>query len=136
MRIFHFDENGAFIGEGVADADPMQPGAWLIPAQATNVEPPEHIEGKMRRFIAGGWEYHEIPPKETKKTEQQLSPAEIRRGEILSALAMIDAESMRPARAVALAVMAGKSPNAQDAQTLTELENEAIALRAELRNLQ
>jgi hypothetical protein len=63
MKIFHYDEQtGELIGEGVADADPLDAGNWLIPAHATNVEPPEAVEGSTRHFIAGGWEYREIPP--------------------------------------------------------------------------
>lgn len=39
---FHFaPATGAFIGTGVADPDPMQPGSHLVPAFATLVVPPE-----------------------------------------------------------------------------------------------
>lgn len=63
MKIFHFNElTGELIGEGIADADPLDEGNWLIPAHATNVKPPDVVEGSTRHFIAGGWEYKEIPP--------------------------------------------------------------------------
>lgn len=63
MKIFHLDElTGELIGEGIADADPLEEGNWLIPAHATNVQPPDEVEGSKRHFIAGGWEYKEIPP--------------------------------------------------------------------------
>lgn len=147
MRIFHIDENGTLIGEGRADADPLQPGAWLIPAQATTVEPPQPIEGSVRRFVAGGWEYHDLPEPEPEpspvepepvpetETPPPMSATDRRRVEILSALAMIDAESMRPARAVALAVAAGQVPAAADVAKLAELEQRAQDLRNELRLL-
>jgi hypothetical protein len=62
MKIHHYDQNtGEYLGEGVADADPLEPGRWLIPANATNVQPPEHVEGSTRHFLAGGWEYRDIP---------------------------------------------------------------------------
>lgn len=63
MKIFHYQENtGELIGEGVADHDPLEAGCWLVPAHATNVAPPENVEGSTRHFVAGGWEYREIPP--------------------------------------------------------------------------
>lgn len=63
MIIWHFKEStGELLAEGMADPDPMQAGGWLIPAHATNVTPPEHVEGSTRHYIAGGWEYREIPP--------------------------------------------------------------------------
>ncbi len=62
MKIYHYaEQSGELIGEGMADADPLDAGNWLIPAHATNVEPPIAIEGRTRHFIAGGWEYREIP---------------------------------------------------------------------------
>lgn len=59
--IYHYDENGQFVGQGVADADPLEPGRFLIPANATNVAPPDDVQGSTRHFVAGGWEYRDIP---------------------------------------------------------------------------
>lgn len=65
MNIWHINEiTGELLAAGLADPDPMQAGSWLIPAHATNVEPPQHVEGSTRHFIAGGWEYKEIPTPE------------------------------------------------------------------------
>ncbi len=66
----------------------------------------------------------------------QNAPAANKADAIRAKLIDIDAKSMRPARAVALAVIARQTPDPADAQALTELENEAIALRAELATLQ
>lgn len=63
MKIHHYQEKtGELIGEGFADRDPMEADRWLIPAHATNVTPPDHMDGSTRHFIAGKWEYREIPP--------------------------------------------------------------------------
>lgn len=63
MKIYHYHQtSGELMGEGVADADPMDAGGWLIPAHATTVEPPAHVEGSTRHFLAGGWEYKDVPP--------------------------------------------------------------------------
>lgn len=58
-----------------------------------------------------------------------------KRWDILSALAAIDTESVRPSRAVALAIAAGQVPAAADVAKLAELEQRAQDLRNELRTL-
>jgi hypothetical protein len=41
MNIYHFHPiTKEFLGEGLADQDPMSPDNWLIPANATSSEPP------------------------------------------------------------------------------------------------
>lgn len=72
MKIYHYDENAQFVGEGVADADPLEHGRWLIPANATNVAPPEHVEGSTRHFVAGGWEYRDIPAPEPEPVQPEI----------------------------------------------------------------
>ena len=65
MKIWHYQEiNGELLAEGIADPDPLEADRWLIPAHATTVEPPQPVEGSTRHFIAGGWEYKEIPTPE------------------------------------------------------------------------
>lgn len=78
MKIYHNNqETGELIGEGLADVDPMNPGGWLIPAHATTTEPPAHVEGSTRHFIAGGWEYREIPPPEPEPQPETPDPLEL-----------------------------------------------------------
>lgn len=135
MRIFHFDEAGTLLGAGRADADPLQPGAWLIPAQATTVEPPPPLAGHRAVFDGFAWVQEPLPQPTEEPALPEPSAADIRRAEILSALSMLDAESVRPARAVALAVAAGQVPAAADVAKLAELEQRAQDLRNELRTL-
>lgn len=135
MRIFHFDEQGAYLGEGIADADPMQQGAWLIPAQATTIEPPPALAAHRAVFDGFAWVQEPLPEPTPEPTPPEPTAAEIRRSEIMVALSGIDQRSVRPARAVALAIAAGQVPNAADVQTLAKLETQAVALRAELSSL-
>lgn len=136
MKIYHYEKDGLFIGEGKADADPMQSGEWLIPAYATNIKPPEHIEGKTRNFILGNWEYIEIPIHETANEPVQPTKQEIRKSEILFELENIDRESIRPARAVAVSIATETQTNEFDIRKLQSLEKEAADLRAELSLIQ
>lgn len=54
MRIYNYDgTNGRYLGESVADANPLEPGEYLIPAHAT-VDPPPEQEGMVAVF-RGAW---------------------------------------------------------------------------------
>jgi hypothetical protein len=40
MNIYHYDaETLEYVGESIADASPLEPGVWLIPAHATIIMP-------------------------------------------------------------------------------------------------
>lgn len=66
-------------------------------------------------------------------TPQEIDSA--REVEIKAELQSIDAQSGRPARAVALATVRGESPDTEDVARLEELEVQAQALREELRQI-
>lgn len=69
-------------------------------------------------------------PQPTEKEKDQARVANVK-----SELQGIDAQSGRPARAVALAMVRGESPNPEDVAKLEELEIQAQALREELRQI-
>ena len=96
MIIYHYHPiTGELTGTGKADADPMQKGNWLIPANATTVAPPKIIlSDHFAAFKDGIWsqvENHKgkaVYNKETKAareitevgpipdTETELAPSE------------------------------------------------------------
>ncbi len=135
MKIYHYSEQGEFIAEGMADPDPMSPGSWLVPANATNVEPPKEVQGRKRIFIAGGWEFKDVPAEESKEELPAPTAEEIRRGEIVAELYRIDTASTRPARAIAYAMASGGAADPADVAQLGALEAQAQSLRAELRTI-
>ncbi len=91
MNIHHYDQQtGEYLGQGVADADPLNVGGWLIPAHATTIEPPAHVEGSTRHFIAGGWEYQEIPTPEPEPTPATPDPLELCKAEAKERLEATD----------------------------------------------
>lgn len=62
MKIFHFHPDSLqFIGEDVADLDPLDHSNWLVPAYATPVEPPATQAGKTIHFVDGAWVFQDIP---------------------------------------------------------------------------
>lgn len=62
MRIFNYAESGEFISESLADESPLEPGVFLIPAYATDIEPPVFVVGQQAVFSAGAWALVDIPP--------------------------------------------------------------------------
>lgn len=121
MRIFNYHPDSAdLVAESVADPDPLSPGMWLIPAHATPVEPMDTVpDGKVQRFdaVSSLWYLADVPqpePEPVPPTAEQL-----RRGEIITALATIDQKSIRALRE-------------GDAARIATLEAQAAALRAEL----
>lgn len=130
MKIYHYEKDrGLFLGEGMADTDPMRGGFWIIPANATTKAPPADVAEKTRHWSGTKWVYQNVP--ELPEPDAEPTPAQARRKDILLTLEAIDTESVRPARALSLALVDASVPNAYDVQKLVDLEAQAKALRAE-----
>lgn len=58
MVVYSYDGNtGRFIAGEMADPDPLEPGCWLIPANATTEMPPESKLPNLWPYWNGlGWE--------------------------------------------------------------------------------
>ena len=62
MRIFHFDPTtNEYIGASMADESPLEPGVFLVPAYATEIEPPACDEGQRAVFDGMAWGVEAIP---------------------------------------------------------------------------
>lgn len=44
-----------YLGEGVAEPDPIDGSNWLIPSNATTSEPPKQKKGWITRWNEGRW---------------------------------------------------------------------------------
>jgi hypothetical protein len=65
MNTFHYHpETGVYLGQGLADESPLEPGVWLIPAHATNAQPPVAGEGEQAIWANGAWAVEPIPAPE------------------------------------------------------------------------
>lgn len=70
MKIYNYHpEYKYYFGPSDADESPLEPGVFLIPAHATDIEPPECNLGEVQVFDGNSWNivkdysgvYYEIP---------------------------------------------------------------------------
>lgn len=60
MQIYHYSrKTGEYTGTGVADESPLEPGVYLVPANATTTAPPISIPGKARTWC-GEWVFKDV----------------------------------------------------------------------------
>lgn len=59
--VSQLDRDGYFIGVAIADESPREPGVYLLPAGAIDVEPPVVPEGKRARYVGGSFVLEDIP---------------------------------------------------------------------------
>lgn len=63
MNIYHYTPGtNVFHSIGVADESPLEPGVYLVPANATTVAPPELGESEIAVFNNGAWQIEILPP--------------------------------------------------------------------------
>lgn len=62
MRIYNYHPvTKELLGTGIADRSPLdEEEVYLIPANATSVEPPENVEGKALVFDNGEWKHVDV----------------------------------------------------------------------------
>lgn len=133
MEIYHYDEQGRFAGMSIAEADPMEPGKFLIPARATAVKPPEVSEGFEAVCDGEQWA---IAKRQQKPLDDAGPSAEdLRRLEIGEQLQEIDRQKIRPTADVVAALATSTEPPKMALSKLAALELQAAALRKELAGL-
>lgn len=91
---------------------------------------PEQRDGKWYQT----WILDPVTHTPEEEAERGRQYAEARISEIKAGLDMVDAQSVRPARAVYLALSKGETPDPADVERLSALEAQAVTLRAELQS--
>jgi len=61
MEIYNYDEQGKYVGSGIADRSPLEADVYLIPARATDKQPPVAKAGFDIYWAGEAWEYRELP---------------------------------------------------------------------------
>ena len=68
MKIYHYDSStGAFTGTSETDPNPRRAGSFLIPAFATEVEPPQVSSEQVACWNGAQWEIKDVPKQEAPK---------------------------------------------------------------------
>jgi hypothetical protein len=85
MKIYHYHpEYKIYLGSSNADPSPLEPGVFLIPAHATELEPPTCTECKIPVFNGTSWDiaddcrgtYYSTTTQEEIKHTDPLTPPE------------------------------------------------------------
>ena len=81
MNIYHYNpKTGRFTGQDVADESPLEPGVFLIPDHATELEPPAYSNTEQAVFVDGAWEVQPLPePEPLPAPEPELSELDLLR---------------------------------------------------------
>ena len=74
MQVYQTDHNGFYVGPAVADADPLDEGAWLIPAGCVTEAPPALSEDQRAQFSNGAWVIVDPEPVVEPEPEPELPP--------------------------------------------------------------
>lgn len=74
MQVYQTDHNGFYVGPAFADADPLDEGAWLIPAGCVMEAPPALSEGQRAQFSNGAWVIADPEPVIEPEPEPELPP--------------------------------------------------------------
>lgn len=59
--VSQLDRDGYFVAAVIADESPREPGVYLLPAGAVDVEPPVVPEGKRARYTGGTFVLEDMP---------------------------------------------------------------------------
>ena len=73
MIVYNYDYKGRFLGYEEADESPLEPGVYLIPGQATNIEPPIFEKGFMAVFSGDAWKIEDISLESTEMPKEKMN---------------------------------------------------------------
>lgn len=76
MKVYQTDAQGYFAGVTTADADPLNPTEWLIPAGCVVAEPHDAPEGSQVKWDGSQW-VNEIIPVEPEPEEPEPTPQDV-----------------------------------------------------------
>ena len=70
MKIYNYNYKGIYVGYSEADESPLEPGVFLIPANATTIAPIEVEDGFAPFFDGAKWVAVDMTPQPIEKVEE------------------------------------------------------------------
>ena len=61
MNVYQTDLNGVYVGNTVADKDPLDSTNWLIPAGCVQTAPPTMTDSQLAKWDGADWVVEDIP---------------------------------------------------------------------------
>lgn len=74
MIVYQTNDLGIFVGEVMADENPLEAGSWLIPGGCVEIVPPEIPDGFVAVFADGAWSLAILPPQGEDGTPPEPRP--------------------------------------------------------------
>lgn len=134
ITVHQCNDSGVYVATIDAYMDPREPGRYLIPRGATDVAPPALAVGEEAAHIDGAWvKRKKLDP--VAAPADTMTPSQRRREQITQRLDAIDKASARSLRESLIEQSKGKALPAFAVKKLTDLEAEAVVLRAEMAGL-
>lgn len=122
MKLYYYDNNGYYIAMSEAFLDPLETklqgkNVWLMPPNATTIEPPSSVAGHIIKFNGKGWELEKMPD-----PEPELEPT-------LEELKSVKISELKSARDIAEVAPIKYAGNTYDFDTMSR-DRLDIALKA------
>ena len=75
MNVYQTDIDGVYVGDTVADQDPLDSNNWLIPAGCVETAPPTITDSQLAKWNGTEWVVKNIPVAEPDQEPEPLSLA-------------------------------------------------------------
>ncbi|AEC52964.1 tail fiber assembly-like protein [Synechococcus phage S-CRM01] len=87
MKIYNYDPiSGIYTGESLADESPLEPGVFLIPANATKVKPPNATQNRQVVWKNNRWRVEQKPVSVPLPSAPTPAPPEFQLQDFLNAV--------------------------------------------------
>ena len=90
MKVYQTDINGVYVGNTVADQDPLDSTNWLIPAGCVETTPPTITDSQLAKWNGTEWVLEDTPVVKSDPEPEPIAPEVLVRAERDSRLAASD----------------------------------------------
>ena len=90
MKVYQTDINGVYVGNTVADQDPLDSTNWLIPAGCVETTPPTMTDSQLAKWNGTEWVLEDTPVVKSDPEPEPIAPEVLVRAERDSRLAASD----------------------------------------------